>query len=483
MVFLLLIPLALGALLLTLGLHGRRINTHPTCRKCRYDLHQLRNPTTCPECGRDLTRKRAIQLGARRRRRIPIALGTLICCLACSFLAYQSYVSLRNYDWLRILPFSMVIDRTDHPNVTTQQGAFAELTRRLTRKTLTPEQVARIVSITLAAQADKQQPWQHEWGDLLELARRQNQVPDTDWLRYARQSTYREILVRSPVAVGDPLVVLVDTHHRAAQRSVLSCYSHFRGIPDGMDPFRTVLRFEPEDIGLPRRAPRQSLNGGGRADVLTAAAFSNPNSSPVRAHLTDSEGVHQLVLTVDTTLLSGGSNLLQWSETLNCTVTVHESINSLIRLKSSAAERQSVQNSITQLATFLKEPFYYARPSGSHSESVERLMPPVQSSASAAFDIFGVAPDGREWLLGGTAIVNGTTYVVLRPIIKPAPYPLPYGSELNFRPSAEVAARLIGMNEIWGEEVRVSETADIRVPWISDSPDTPTYEYPPPRAR
>ncbi|MEO1716215.1 MAG: hypothetical protein AAFR76_03800 [Planctomycetota bacterium] len=81
-------PLLLSGLLLGVGLliaivgrawrHGR----HPVCRGCGFHLAGLNAPSACPECGRDLTRRRAIAAGDRRRWPVPavlvlVALGVL----------------------------------------------------------------------------------------------------------------------------------------------------------------------------------------------------------------------------------------------------------------------------------------------------------------------------------------------------------------------------------------------------------------------
>lgn len=57
------------ALLIRLARRGRRLDDHPTCRRCRFDLTGL--PATsdrCPECGADLRARRAIVIGNRAPR-------------------------------------------------------------------------------------------------------------------------------------------------------------------------------------------------------------------------------------------------------------------------------------------------------------------------------------------------------------------------------------------------------------------------------
>lgn len=68
-------------LLIVLGFRGKRLDTHPVCRRCRFDLYQtdITAPNArCPECGSDLTRPRAVATGNRKRQNAPIAAGSFI---------------------------------------------------------------------------------------------------------------------------------------------------------------------------------------------------------------------------------------------------------------------------------------------------------------------------------------------------------------------------------------------------------------------
>src|SRR5215208_2333842 len=57
-------------LMMILARRGRRIDDHPLCRKCGFDLFGLPGTShNCPECGRDLRRRRATRIGHRQRHR------------------------------------------------------------------------------------------------------------------------------------------------------------------------------------------------------------------------------------------------------------------------------------------------------------------------------------------------------------------------------------------------------------------------------
>lgn len=104
------ITLLIGAALLTLGLRGRRINDHPICRRCEFDLVGVYpDADRCPECGRELDGPRQIRTGQRRRGRKSIAIGLLLLLvpvLSGAAFAWSAWrgVSLYSYapDWYLI---------------------------------------------------------------------------------------------------------------------------------------------------------------------------------------------------------------------------------------------------------------------------------------------------------------------------------------------------------------------------------------------
>lgn len=67
----LLLLLIAGVVLLGWAWRGRRVDDHPVCRKCRFDLYGLPEPEACPECGAALGGAGAVRIGNRRRHTEP----------------------------------------------------------------------------------------------------------------------------------------------------------------------------------------------------------------------------------------------------------------------------------------------------------------------------------------------------------------------------------------------------------------------------
>src|SRR5688500_6972626 len=86
------VPLALAAgvgfVLAWAGWRGRRVNNHPLCRRCGFDLTgRPPDSARCAECGADLSDRCAIRVGQRECRRRPLAAGVVLILLTLAPLA------------------------------------------------------------------------------------------------------------------------------------------------------------------------------------------------------------------------------------------------------------------------------------------------------------------------------------------------------------------------------------------------------------
>src|SRR5688572_21811885 len=98
-----------GLIVLMIGWRGRRIDDHPLCRKCGYDLLGCAQAANCPECGRDLRRRgRAIRIGHRRRRWVVTSMGLMMLLLALGGGGVMVSGTLRDFDWNTIKPLSLL---------------------------------------------------------------------------------------------------------------------------------------------------------------------------------------------------------------------------------------------------------------------------------------------------------------------------------------------------------------------------------------
>ena len=95
---------AVGVVLLVLGLRGRRLNAHPHCRRCGFDLIGVTHRGRCPECGADLATPRAIRSGARRRRALPVTVGGVLLLAAGLAGGALLWSAATNFNWNVVKP-------------------------------------------------------------------------------------------------------------------------------------------------------------------------------------------------------------------------------------------------------------------------------------------------------------------------------------------------------------------------------------------
>src|SRR5687768_14327483 len=99
-----------GAVLLWRGWRGVRGGDHPTCRRCNFDLFgRPADSTVCPECGADVTRKRAIVTGQRQRRGGLAVTGAIALVLGLAASGLFGWQVGRTVEWQRYKPVAWLL--------------------------------------------------------------------------------------------------------------------------------------------------------------------------------------------------------------------------------------------------------------------------------------------------------------------------------------------------------------------------------------
>ena len=179
--------LAFGLSLLAAGLRGRRTDDHPLCRRCAYDLTgRVATAAACSECGADLSRRRAVRVGHRVRRRRLLAGGAVLVVPAVATLCVVGWVRARGID---PTPYKPVLwlrhDLDGGPAL--EAKALAELTARVTAGRLSTGQAGAVADRALLAQASAA-PWDPAWGTFIEAAHAAGRLDRSRWAAYGRQA-------------------------------------------------------------------------------------------------------------------------------------------------------------------------------------------------------------------------------------------------------------------------------------------------------
>lgn len=180
----------LGLAAAVLGFRGRRANDHPICRGCGFDLVGLGagEGARCPECGRDLGRRRATRAGARRRRPVVLALGLVMLLAGLSWTGALTWGQASSFDWNTVKPTWLLMMETRQPTADNADAGMQELVKRLEAGELEAETVDTIVERIIETQGDADLPWHASWGDFVEAAHEQRPLDHEQLVRYLTQA-------------------------------------------------------------------------------------------------------------------------------------------------------------------------------------------------------------------------------------------------------------------------------------------------------
>ena len=194
-----------GLVLLWFGWRGKRIDDHPICRKCRYDLTGLDEPTTCPECGTDLDARKAVRIGQRRKRRVMIAIGGLLTLLAVgggTVIGVQWY---RDVDPNTLKPAWWLIRELDRLDSNQLHEPRNELIRRLKTGSLADRHTQRVTELLLEKQIKSTWLRRLSWEDWFVIARAAGALSEEQWRQFLHQSFRFELHARDEVRQGAPI--------------------------------------------------------------------------------------------------------------------------------------------------------------------------------------------------------------------------------------------------------------------------------------
>jgi len=220
-----LLAMVLGAVLLRLGLRGRRIDDHPVCRQCRFDLIGQPQPlTTCPECGCGLRRPGWVRIGQRRRMPIVAGVGGLLLLLPALLIGSAVAVVATGSNLDKRTPTSLLLWQARHTSPS-RLGAIAdELEWRASGGKMKKEELARIAEVALDVQGDLSKPWSEKWGDLIEQAHTDDAIGKQQWQRFLDQAVVLAFKARPKVRQGDAIpVVATMKEARVGSGSQLMC--------------------------------------------------------------------------------------------------------------------------------------------------------------------------------------------------------------------------------------------------------------------
>jgi hypothetical protein len=252
-----------GLILLLFAWRGRRIDDHPLCRKCKFDLVGLpAGAQNCSECGVSLKRRRAIRMGHRRVRRIWLLLAIVMVGGSGGRIGVQAHYFVTHNDLDAYKPAWWLLMEAGSPRASARRdSALSRLAELWRGGKLSPDQSAQVLQLILAAQADQTRQWSSQWEEIFEEMHNKDMVSVDDWKTYVRQgyglalvsSWKNNLLVIDITQIPQPRLVRSDGRDMFVLESVRVGTSrvfpkafHFEGLQ--VFDFPAQIPLSPEEL-------------------------------------------------------------------------------------------------------------------------------------------------------------------------------------------------------------------------------------------
>lgn len=190
----------LGVWLFRRGWSGRRVDNHPWCRACRFDLRgRWPGAEKCPECGAVLEAVGAVEIGQRRRRPAALGLGLLLLIGCAVWLGFDVWKAAGPIDWMAYKPDWWVARDARSADAERAEAALKELNARIERDAISEVRLADLVAYALELQADELATWREGWGDVIQAAWAKGSLTQEQILQYAQRAVDIQMETESPM--------------------------------------------------------------------------------------------------------------------------------------------------------------------------------------------------------------------------------------------------------------------------------------------
>ncbi|QQE12951.1 hypothetical protein JD969_05690 [Planctomycetota bacterium] len=178
----LLLPVVFGGFgfyWLAKGWRGKKVDDHPVCRKCRYDLIGVCSGEldalwgqACSECGKWLHNEKDIRIGNRQRSKFKVVLGLISFVICLSIIGGAGYSITRNVGFKTFLPTWYLKLEANYPALLRYgDSSLNVLCYRIQYDLLSKEQISDLVDDAIDAIDGPARLWvvngnDASWGDV-----------------------------------------------------------------------------------------------------------------------------------------------------------------------------------------------------------------------------------------------------------------------------------------------------------------------------
>jgi len=271
---------SLGIWMLVRGWRGARADNHPWCCKCRFDLNGVwPGAAKCPECGVDLERIDAVELGQRHRRPILTALGAIVLLCCAVWVGLGEWRRTGSINWADYKPDWWLVREACTGDAEVSQTAATALRSRISKGTVSNAHIAALVERALEVQRDEAAAWSDAWGEIILNAWIDGRLTPDQSLQFAQRA------VTFTLDPGGPLVrqweiATLSLQPRPLRAAVGQCT--VRLIPQEAFIGDAPLLLDPTDI----REMAVRLRAGSSGDSHSVPITVEPGEYELRAAFT-----------------------------------------------------------------------------------------------------------------------------------------------------------------------------------------------------
>jgi len=190
----------LGVGLFRRGWTGRRVDNHPWCRACRFDLRgRWPGAEKCPECGAVLDAVGAVEIGRRVHSPASLVFGVLLLVVCSAWLGAEVWKAAAPIDWMTYKPDWWIARDAKSVDVERAEGALKELNARIERDAISAARLSELIAYALELQADESATWREGWGDVVLQAWRKGSLTPDQIMQFAQRAVSLQMDVESPM--------------------------------------------------------------------------------------------------------------------------------------------------------------------------------------------------------------------------------------------------------------------------------------------
>jgi ribosomal protein L37E len=442
--------MAAGVAIFIVGRRGRRIDDHPLCRKCGFDLFGLPpDSSKCSECGAGIHRRRAVRIGNRQRRGRWAAMGLLIFTAGIAWSGLRGWRNGRQVEWIHQEPVFWLRHVAWSANAAHRDAAVDELRWRFGHGGLRASQIAAILDDLTTGAPDDTASFSPRWPFFMGRLHGAGRLSEDQWVAYAKACVKLSLQTREQAARGESLPLAVRQSRCLDSRFIVDA------VPSGQ-----IIISDAGGLTVPmNQLQRQIIPFPLSSHVTWNGIYRLSGRDAARL----AAGPHDMKLTVNTCLWDYGGNprqrprvLANWTQELSARWNLLPASKSSVQLVTRASDAPAMAAAVTAA------PGLPMQTDVGNFKPQERIAlsftaPPIAIAAQAILRV-----NQKEWPSREAIVVKAGEMTDATVLFAAEPGQRPMACEIILRPDPQLATESIDVDRIWGQDIVIS---NVKLNW------------------